>query len=42
MENQNAPLGPLQQISKRIFAPSLCLLWAQDLPVLPSNLTHFV
>ena len=29
MENQNASL------------PSLCLLWAQDLAILPSNLAHF-
>ena len=40
--SQLGPLGPLKQIPKRIFVPSLCLLWAQDLPVLPSNLAHFV
>ena len=34
MENQNASLGslgPLKPIPKRIFVPSLCLLWAQNL-----------
>ena len=35
------PLGPLKQIPKRIVVPSLCLLWAQGLAILPSNLVHF-
>ena len=36
------PLGPLKQIPKGIFVPSLYLLWAQDLAILPSNMAHFV
>ena len=45
MENQNVPLlirpsRTLKQIPKGIFVPSLYLLWAQNLAILPSNLAH--
>ena len=43
MENQNAPLLIRPSRTPKtnpLFVPSLYLLWAQNLAILPSNLAH--